>query len=102
MSGLPSFYFTLFKKLQVVDHVQDGTVHGAAGGGGTGFDLTDPNAPLGVFSPTPGVLAPGDPTPADSPLWAVLNSKVAGNPDFSFFTISAGPRAGIWISRISP
>jgi len=36
MPGLPSFYFTLFKKLQVVDHAQDGTLHGAAGGGGTG------------------------------------------------------------------
>ncbi len=90
MPGLPSFYFTLFKKLQVVDHAQDGTFHGAAGGGGTGFDLTDPNAPLGVFSATPGVLAPGDTTPADSPLWAVLNSKVTGVP----VNITAGPRAG--------
>ena len=37
---------------------------------------------------------PGDTTPADSPLWAVLNSKAAGNLDFSTVTISAGPRAG--------
>ena len=94
MPGQPSFYFTIFKKLQVVDHVQEGTGHGAPGGGGTGFDLTDPNAPRGVFSALPGVLAPGDPAPADSPLWAVLNSKVAGNPDFSTVTIAAGPRAG--------
>jgi hypothetical protein len=94
MPGQPSFYFTIFKKLQVVDHAQDGTGHGAAGGGGTGFDLTDPNAPKGVFSATPGVLAAGDTTPADSPLWAVLNSKVAGNPDFSTVPILAGPRAG--------
>src|SRR6266566_171239 len=94
MPGLPSFYFTLFKKLQVVDHAQHGTLHGAAGGGGTGFDLTDPNAPLGVFSATLGVLAPGDTTPADSPLWAVLNSRAAGNAAFSPVTISAGPRAG--------
>jgi hypothetical protein len=94
MPGQTSFYFTLFKKFQVLDHVQDGTVHGAPGGGGTGFDLTDPNAPLGVFSATPGVLAPGDTTPADSPLWAVLNSKVVGNPDFSPVPIAFGPRAG--------
>lgn len=94
MPGQPSFYFTLFKKLQVLDHVQDGTVHGQPGGGGTGFDLTDPNAGLGVFSATPGVLALGDTTPADNPLWAVLNSKAAGNPDFSPVPISAGPRAG--------
>ncbi len=94
MPGQPSFYFTLFKKLQVVDHAQDGTFHGAAGGGGTGFDLTDPNAPAGVFSASPGVLAPGDPNPADSPLWAVLNSRAVGNAAFSPVTISAGPRAG--------
>ena len=94
MPGQPSFYFTLFKKFQVIDHVQDGTVHGAPGGGGTGFDLTDPNAGKGVFSATRGVLAPGDPAPADSPLWAVLNSKAVGNPDFSPVTIAAGPRAG--------
>ena len=94
MPGQPSFYFTIFKKLQVVDHAQDGTGHGAPGGGGTGFDLTDPNAARGVFSATPGVLAPGDTTPANSPLWAVLNSKVAGNPAFSTVTIAAGPRAG--------
>lgn len=94
MPGQPSFYFTLFKKFQVVDHAQDGTFHGAAGGGGTGFDMTDPNASKGVFSATPGVLAPGDSTPAHSPLWAVLNSKVAGNPDFSPVAITGGPRAG--------
>jgi hypothetical protein len=94
MPGQPSFYFTLFKKLQVVDHAQDGTFHGAAGGGGTGFDLTDPNAAAGVFSASPGVLAPGDPNPADSPLWAVLNSRAVGNAAFSQVTISAGPRAG--------
>ncbi|MGB8014038.1 MAG: hypothetical protein WCF68_20655 [Terriglobales bacterium] len=94
MPGLPSFYFTLFKKFQVIDHVQDGTYHGAAGGGGTGFDLTDPNASAGVFSATPGVLAPGDTTPADSPLWAILNSKAVGNPDYSPVSIAAGPRAG--------
>jgi hypothetical protein len=94
MPGQPSFYFTLFKKLQVIDHVQDGTVHGAAGGGGTGFDLTDPNAPLGIFSANPGVLAPADSNPADSPLWAILNSKAVGNPDFSTVSIASGPRAG--------
>jgi len=94
MPGQPSFYFTLFKKFQVIDHVQSGTVHGASGGGGTGFDLTDPNAPLGVFSATPGVLAPGDSNPADSPLWAILNSKAVGNPDYSPVPIAGGPRAG--------
>ena len=94
MPGQPSFYFTLFKKFQVIDHVPDGTVHGAPGGGGTGFDLTDPNAANGVFSATPGVLAPADSNPAHSPLWALLNSKAVGNADFSPVTISGGPRSG--------
>jgi len=94
MPGQPSFYFTLFKKFQVIDHVPDGTVHGAPGGGGTGFDLTDPNAAAGVFSATPGVLAPADPNPADSPLWALMNSKAMGNADYSPVTISGGPRSG--------
>ena len=39
MPQQPSFYFTLFKKFQVLDHVQDDppTLHGVSGGGGTGF-----------------------------------------------------------------
>jgi hypothetical protein len=50
---------------------------------GNGFDLTDPNAAKGVFSATPGSTAPGDTNPADSPLWAVLNSRAAGNAAFT-------------------
>ena len=92
MPGQPSFYFTLFKKLQAIDHVQSATVHGAAGGGGTGFDLTDPNAANGVFSATPGVLAPGDVNPAHSPLWALLNYRAMGNT--GFVTISGGSKNG--------
>ena len=91
-AGLTSFYFTLFKKFQVINHIPERTVHGAAGGGGTGFDMTDPNAPFGIFSATPGVLAPGDTNPADSPLWALLNSKATGGPNP--ITIAAGPQAG--------
>ena len=95
MPGQTSFYFTLFKKLQVVDHAQDGTLHGATGGGGTGFDLTDPDAPKGVFSAAPGVLAPGDTSPADSPLWAVLNSKVAGKSRLFTGDNRGRPKGGI-------
>jgi hypothetical protein len=48
MPGGPSFYFTLFKKFQVVNHVPDGTEHGAAAPVGN-FNLIDPNAANGVF-----------------------------------------------------
>lgn len=92
MPGQPSFYFTLFKKLQAIDHVQSGTFHGAAGGAGTGFDLTDPNAARGVFAATPGVLAPGDTNPAHSPLWVLLNFRAMGNT--GFVTVSGGAKNG--------
>lgn len=90
MPGQPSLYFTLFKKFQAIDHVQSATVHGAPGGGGTGFDLTDPNAAAGVFS----LLVAGDPNPAENPLWAVLNSRAVGNAGYTPVTIASGPKAG--------
>jgi len=91
MPGQPSFYFTLFKKFQAIDHVQSATLHGAPGGGGTGFDLTSPGAPAGVFS----FLAGGDTNPADSPLWAILNSRAMGNAGLTPVTIT-GPKAGTY------
>jgi hypothetical protein len=95
----PSFYYTLFKKFQVLNHVPGGILHGNAGAPAGGFNLTDPNAPNGVFgkSSSGHPLTIPDSTPAHSPLWAVLNSKAAGNADYSPVTISGGAQNGtVW------
>ena len=72
----PSYYFTLFKKFQVLGHVPEGTDHGSSGSPTGGFDLNDPNAAFG--SSNSGVLLPMGASPANSPLWAMLNAKAAG------------------------
>lgn len=95
MPGNPSFYFTLFKKFQVVNHVQSATYHGAATPAG-GFNLLDPNAANGVFGTSlrGHPLTAGDPNPANNPLWAVLNSAAGGTPGFTLITIPGGAQAG--------
>ena len=96
MAANTSFYFTLFKKFQVLNHVPSNTVHGDAGAPTGNFNLTDPNAVNGVFGTaalgTP--LTPGDFTPANNPLWAILNARAGGTPGFGPVTISAGAQAG--------
>ena len=82
MSGAISYYFTLFKKFQVINHVPEGTVHGAGLGG---FNLNDPNSVFG--SSNIGKLLGATNTPADSPLWAILNSRAMGNPAFTNVTV---------------
>jgi len=76
----PSFYFNLFKKFQVLNHVPASTVHGSASPTG-GFDLKNPAAVFG--SSNRGSLLGPTTTPADSPLWAVLNSRAMGNAGFT-------------------
>lgn len=78
--SIPSYYFTLFKKFQVLNHVPTATVHGSSAPSG-GFDLNNPNAVFG--NSDLGALLGATTTPADSPLWAVLNSRAAGNSGFS-------------------
>lgn len=76
----PSYYFTLFKKFQVVNHAPAGTFHGSGAPSG-GFDLKNP---AGVFGTSnTGSLLGATTNPADSPLWAVLNSRASGNPGYS-------------------
>lgn len=79
---VPSYYFTLFKKLQVLGHVPTASQHGAGAGG---FNLTQPDSVFGT-SDTGALLGPTT-TPADSPVWAVLNSRAAGNAAFSPVTV---------------
>jgi len=68
----PSYYFTLFKKFQILGHVPTGSYHGTTAGAG-GLTLVTP----GDFSTPKGALFGA--TPATSPLWAVLNSRATGN-----------------------
>ena len=74
----PSYYFTLFKKLQVLGHVPDATSHGTAAGLG-GFTLATAND---VFAGSNRGALLGA-TAAASPLWAVLNSRAMGNAGFT-------------------
>jgi hypothetical protein len=74
----PSYYFTLFKKFQILGHVPAGTNHGTAAGLG-GFTLATPGD---VFAGSNRGALLGA-TPAASPLWAVLNSRAMGNAGFT-------------------
>jgi hypothetical protein len=93
MTSKISYYFTLFKKFQVINHVPTQTVHGNAGAPAGGFNLNDPNAP---FSPTNSgtPLTAGDFSPANNPLWAILNSRASGTPGFTLVPIGGGAQAG--------
>ncbi len=72
----PSYYFTLFKKFQVMNHVPHEDDHGASPPAG-GFDLKDPEAAFGSSgrSPPPLLGEPATINPMECPLWAVLNAK---------------------------
>jgi hypothetical protein len=80
----PSYYFGLFKKFQVLDHVPAKTFHGSAAPSG-GFDLRNPASVFG--SSNRGALLGATTTPADSPLWAILNSRANGNAAYSGVTV---------------
>jgi hypothetical protein len=74
--SIPSYYFTLFKKFQVIDHVPAGFAHGSPGGLG-GFNLNNPSAAFG--NSNRGALLGAN--PASSPLWAILNAKATNQPN---------------------
>jgi hypothetical protein len=81
-----SYYFTLFKKFQIFDHVPSKTVHGAASPTNQ-FDLNNPNAPF-VSSQTGTPLALGNFTPSNNPLWAILNSRAQNVAGGTFINVS--------------
>lgn len=99
MAGAISYYFNLFRKFQVINHVPEGTVHGAGLGG---FNLSDPNSVFG--NSNIGALLGGTTNPSDSPLWAILNSRAMGNAAFapvnvggaSWPTMPADPLPQAW------
>jgi hypothetical protein len=67
---LPSCYFTLFKKLQVLGHVPKRSDHGQPGGE-AGYDLNNPD--YAFLTSNHGTLLGAN--PQTSPPWAVLNAK---------------------------
>jgi hypothetical protein len=69
----PSYYFTLFKKFQVLGHLPEGSDHGAPGGL-FGYDVNDPASAFG--SSSSGTLLGSQ--PSNSPLWAMLNAAATG------------------------
>jgi hypothetical protein len=84
--GSVSYYFTLFKRLQVLGRVPDGQAHGSGAGG---FNLNNPGAVFGALSKGPLLGLTTD--PADSPLWAILRSRAQGNPGFSQVLVGGAP-----------
>jgi hypothetical protein len=91
----PSYYFNLFKKFQVLDHVSSQSVHGNPGAPTGGFNLNDPNSPFNAtfIGGTP--ITVGDFVPANNPLWAILNARAMGvNPFPASVVIPGGAQAG--------
>ncbi len=77
-----SFYFTLFKKFQVLGHVPGEVDHGTAAGVG-GFSLLDP-------ANVQGFAAPGNTSPTNSLLYQLLNAGALGDA-----TVPSGVGAGL-------
>lgn len=77
-----SFYFTLFKKFQVLGHVQQELDHGDPTAPAGGFSLLDP-------ANVEGFAAPGNTTPTNSLLYQLLSAGAAGQP-----TVPSGLGAG--------
>lgn len=73
--GSISYYFTLFKKFQVLNHVPEQSVHGNPAGATGGFQLNVPNCVFGGSNSFPALLAA---TPGTSPLWQLLNAAASG------------------------
>jgi hypothetical protein len=72
----PSYYFALYKRFQILGHVPDKLAHGRPTAPDGAFDLKDPASVFGASNR--GSLLAASTTPADSPLWAVLNGKAMG------------------------
>ena len=77
MAGNISYYFTLFKKFQVLNHVPEQTVHGAPSGPTGNFQLNDPSSVFGGSATFGSLLGA---TPGASPLWQLLNAAAIGGP----------------------
>jgi hypothetical protein len=88
-AGSISYYFTLFKKFQVLNHVPEQSVHGDPSNPQGGFNLNIPNSVFG--SSDLGNLLGATTTPSDSPLWAILNSRASGHTFPTPVTVAGTP-----------
>src|SRR4029077_6727758 len=77
MPGNISYYFTLFKKFQVLNHVPEQTVHGAPSGPTGNFQLNDPSS---VFGGPPRSATLRRAPPAAGPLGQLLNAAAVAGP----------------------
>jgi hypothetical protein len=93
--GSISYYFTLFKKFQVLNHVPEQTVHGAPTNPTGNFQLNDPGSVFGSTNSFPSLLGS---TPGNSPLWQLLNAAAAGQT-----SVSIGSYPDSWVAfQINP
>jgi hypothetical protein len=83
MAGSISYYFTLFKKFQILGHVPTQQVHGTPGGF-LGFNLNDPSCVYGHTNHFPSLVVAG--SHATSRLWQILNAAASNQ---SFVTIGS-------------
>jgi hypothetical protein len=75
MAGSLSYYFTLFKKFQVLNHVPEQQVHGAPMNPTGNFQLNDPSSVFAGSASFPSLLGNA---PGNSPLWQLLNGAASG------------------------
>jgi hypothetical protein len=95
MPGLPSYYFTLFKKFQILNHVptQSPTTHGDNAAPQSGFNLNNPQMAF-VPSNTGTPLTVPDNNKAHSPLWVILNARATGTPSYTLVNVVGGAQNG--------
>jgi hypothetical protein len=102
MAGNISYYFTLFKKFQVLNHVPEQTVHGAPSSPTGNFQLNDPSSVFGGSATFPSLLGAINDIPNGvvNPHGGAINDVAAVNPGpltpgVSLFVCSAANDTGV-------
>lgn len=90
---MASYYFTIFKKLQVFDHVPTKTVHGGSPPQNN-FDLNNPDMLFGMSNR--GALL--NTSSADSPIYQVLAARNGGAAPFSDVPVVVGGSTQHWVA----
>jgi hypothetical protein len=98
MAGSISYYFTLFKKFQVLNHVPSQTVHGNPSNPTNGFQLNNPSCVFGGTNHFPSLLGSA---PGNSPLWQILNAAATGQGNVAIGSYN-GPSMPLGASSTSP
>src|SRR3974390_922661 len=98
MAGSISYYFTLFKKFQVLNHVPEQSVHGDPMNPTGNFQLNNPSCVFGNTTNFPNLLGT---TPGNSPLWQILNAAASNQSSVSIGSYN-GPSMPLGASASSP